>query len=124
MTKILLVDDSMFSQQIAGNLLKANLEDVELIFAKDGQEGIESYLNHKPDYIITDLLMPKINGRDFIRLIKDHDTEAKIIVLTADVQKNIRDEIETMGVFMFLNKPFNQEKVTELCSKIRGGGND
>ena len=57
--KILIVDDSTFSRKILGNLVAKYLGDVEIYFAKDGQEGLEKYKSIKPDYAFVDLLMPK-----------------------------------------------------------------
>lgn len=119
MTKILIVDDSVFSQKTIANLMHKNLDQVEIYFASDGQEGFIKYCELKPDYIFLDLLMPKINGLELIKLIKEYYSEAKIIVLSADVQKNIRDEIEACDVMMFINKPFSQEKAQLICDMIR-----
>ncbi|MDD2484644.1 MAG: response regulator [Eubacteriales bacterium] len=124
MTKILIVDDSVFSQQVLSNLLKTNLEDIEVFYANNGEEGIMKYLEIKPDYIFTDLLMPKLNGSDFIKLVKEYDKAAKIIVLSADVQKNIREEVEELGICLFFNKPFNQEKAVQVRDMIRSHNHD
>ncbi|WP_313133001.1 response regulator transcription factor [Anaerocolumna sp.] len=119
MIKVLIVDDSVFSQKIAANLIKKNMDDVELSFANDGEEGIELYEKLKPDFVITDLLMPKLSGQELIRLIKAQDEFAKIIVISADVQKNIREEVEAYNILAFLNKPLQDEKAQLICNLMR-----
>lgn len=119
MAKLLIVDDSVFSQKIAANLIKKYMSDVELNFANDGEEGIELYEKLKPDFIITDLLMPKISGQELIRFIKAHDKFAKIIVISADVQKNIREEVEAYNILAFLNKPLQDDKAQLICNLMR-----
>ncbi|MBU5334213.1 response regulator transcription factor [Anaerocolumna aminovalerica] len=119
MTKVLIVDDSVFSQKIAANLIKKYMGDVELSFANDGEEGIELYEKLKPDFVITDLLMPKLSGQELIRLIKAHDKFAEIIVISADVQKNIREEVEAYNILAFLNKPLQDEKAQLICNLMR-----
>lgn len=119
MIKVLIVDDSVFSQKIAANLIKKNMDDVELSFANDGEEGIELYEKLKPDFVITDLLMPKLSGQELIRLIKAQDEFAKIIVISADVQKNIREEVEAYNILTFLNKPLQDEKAQLICNLMR-----
>ena len=119
MTKVLIVDDSVFSQKIAANLIKKYMGDVELSFANDGEEGIELYEKLKPYFVITDLLMPKLSGQELIRLIKAHDKFAEIIVISADVQKNIREEVEAYNILAFLNKPLQDEKAQLICNLMR-----
>lgn len=119
MVKVLIVDDSVFSQKINANLIKKYMSNVELSFANNGEEGIELYEKIKPDFIITDLLMPKLSGQEMIHFIKVHDKSAKIIVVSADVQKNIREEVEAYNILTFLNKPLQDDKAQLICSLIR-----
>ena len=119
MIKILIVDDSVFSQKVAAGFMKKHLEDSEIYFANDGLQGIEKYMEINPDYVFLDLLMPKVNGRELIKLIKEYDSAAKIFVVSADVQKNVREEIEACGVKSFINKPFNEEKVQLVCEMLK-----
>lgn len=87
MIKILIVDDSVFSQNITGNLIKKYLPDTQIFFGKDGQEGFEKYKEINPDYILLDLLMPEVNGGQLIKLIKEQDGNAKIFVVSARCSK-------------------------------------
>lgn len=118
---ILIIDDSTFSQKIIGNLIVKNLDDVNTYFAKDGEEGLEKYKKIKPDYTFVDLLMPKLNGEQLIKLINEYDSNAKLIVVSADVQKSIKEEINSYGVMAFINKPFTEEKAKSICEIIRNG---
>lgn len=119
MIKILIVDDSIFSQKITSNLIRQFLSNAQIYFSSDGKEGFETYKEINPDYVFIDLLMPNLNGKDLIKKIRDYDADAKIIVLTADVQKNVREEIEKYNVLSFINKPFNEEKAKTVCDMIR-----
>lgn len=118
MVKILIVDDSVFSQKVTANLLKKYLKDAEFYFADDGQEGFNKYKETNPDYVFLDLLMPKVSGLELINMLKKHDKNTKIIVLSADVQKNVREEIDACNVISFINKPFNDEKAQLICEMI------
>lgn len=124
MIKILIVDDSFFSQKTTATLLKKFLDNVEFFFANDGQEGFITYKKIKPDYIFIDLLMPKLDGRELIKLIKNYNSEAKIFVLSADVQKNVREEVEAYDIVSFINKPLNNEKAQLVCEIIRNNINE
>jgi CheY-like chemotaxis protein len=122
--KILIIDDSTFSQRILGNLVVKYLGDVNTYFAKDGLEGLEKYKSIKPDYTFVDLLMPKLSGEELIKLINEYDSNAKIIVVSADVQKSIKEEIDSYGVMAFINKPFTEEKAKSICEIIRNDQNE
>lgn len=124
MIKILIVDDSFFSQKITANLIKKYLDKVEIYFANDGQEGFLKYKEIKPDYTFLDLLMPKVNGKELIKLIKDYNNDKNIIVVSADVQKNVKEEIESYNIMSFVNKPFNEEKAQLICEKMRNDKNE
>lgn len=119
MKKILIVDDSKFSQKITSSLIKQYLDDAEFEFASDGEEGLEKFKADHPDYIVVDLLMPKLRGGDLIEKIRQWDIDARIFVISADVQKRVRDVIEKMGVLSFINKPLDEEKAKKLCNIIR-----
>ena len=121
--KILIVDDSVFSQKVNAQYLKTYLKDAEIFFARDGLEGFECYKNIQPDYVFLDLLMPKLNGKELINLIKQEDPHAKLIVISADIQKNVREEVIKYGILDFINKPFNEEKARTVCELIRNDYN-
>lgn len=122
--KLLIVDDSKFSQIITSNLIKELIEDMEIFFANDGEIGFNKYKEINPDYIIVDLLMPHLNGKELIKLIKEYDSESKIFVVSADVQKNVKEEIESYGIMGFINKPFNEEKAKFIYDIIKGDSNE
>ena len=124
MIKVLIVDDSIFSQKITANLINKHLENIEVFFAGDGQEGFLKYKEINPDYVLLDLLMPKISGKELIEMIKEFDKAAKIFVISADVQKNVREEIEAYNIISFINKPLNDEKVQDICNIIKDDKND
>ena len=94
--KILVVDDSIFTQTIISNLLKKFSPSIDISTASDGIEGFEKYKTIMPDYVFVDLLMPKLNGIELIKKIKNYNRSANIFVITADIQKSIRQEIEAL----------------------------
>ncbi len=118
MRRILIVDDSIFSQKVIASMLKKHIDDAEYFFASDGEEGLSKYKELNPDYVLLDLLMPKMDGKTLICLLKEQDPNAKIIVISADVQKSVREEIDQYQVLSFLNKPFTEEKAKLICAMI------
>lgn len=122
--KLLIVDDSNFTQIIMSNQMKKCFKDAEIITAKDGIEGFEKYKEIKPDHVFVDLLMPRLNGVELIKMIKEYDEKASIFVVTADVQKSIREEMEALNVKAFINKPFDEKKAKHVFDIIKNDKNE
>jgi Response regulator containing CheY-like receiver, AAA-type ATPase, and DNA-binding domains len=117
--KILVVDDSVFSQQYTKKMIQKYYH-ADFLFANSGESGYTVFLSEKPDYVITDLLMPGINGQEMIGMIKKADENAKIIVLSSDIQKAVQEEVIKLGVLMFINKPLSDDKILALIKCIGG----
>lgn len=118
MIKFLVVDDSVFSRKVTGNLLKKCFDGISVEYAPDGEAGLKKYDEFQPDCVFVDLLMPKIGGKELIRLLKAKGCK-NIVVLSADVQTGVREEIEALGVAAFLNKPLTDKMLQELSGKIK-----
>jgi DNA-binding NarL/FixJ family response regulator len=81
------------------------LPSVDLITASNGSEGLLPLSTGKPQVVLTDLLMPGSNGQELIKQIRAGDANTKIIVISADVQKAIRQEVEQWGSWLFSTTP-------------------
>ncbi|MEK7263501.1 MAG: response regulator [Bacteroidota bacterium] len=114
--KILIVDDTEINIELLADILKSNQFDV--VSANDGIEALAAVERHKPDLILLDVQMPRMDGYEVCeRLKKDHHTETiPICMVTAlqDLQSKIR-AIE-VGADDFLTKPFNK---VDLLSRVR-----
>ncbi len=63
--------------------------------------------------------MPGLDGQSLIKLIKESDSTANIIVVTADVQNHVREEVENLHIMSFINKPFTDEKAQIICNIMK-----
>jgi len=117
--KILIVDDSRFQQNFLVKIFQIFLPEGELLKADNGIKAFDIYKEERPDFVLTDLLMPERSGQDLLRLIKEFDQQSKVIVITADIQKSTRDELNQMGALAFFNKPLNNENIAQLIELIK-----
>ena len=117
--KILIVEDSKFARTILAKTLQENIPDATIIAAGDGMDGFESYQREKPDLIITDLLMPRVNGQEFIQKLRLTDTHTPVVIISADIQNATRDEMAQLGILSFINKPLSAEKAAQLLGLIK-----
>ncbi|KOY82109.1 response regulator [Lysinibacillus macroides] len=118
--KILVADDSMFSQKTTIKTLKSIYPGAVYETANDGFECIQVYAAFLPDLVFMDLLMPKMSGQEAIRQILERYPTAKIIVLSADIQLAVRAEVLSAGALAFINKPINAIKLKEIELLIEG----
>ena len=83
----------------------------QVITAKNGQEGFEVAKLHRPDLIVTDLMMPMVSGIDLIRQIRNSEDlkGTPIILVTARADETTRLEGAQEGADGYLSKPFNDE---------------
>lgn len=114
MKKILIVEDE--KDMVTG--LKFNLEarDYTVIIAYDGDTGYQKALKEQPDLVILDLMLPKRNGYEVCKLLKEEVPDLPIIMLTAKSQEA---EIVTgleLGADDYITKPFS---VLELLARIK-----
>ncbi len=112
--KVLIVEDSAFARVVALKVIGTLLPSAELFEAVDGEAGLASFHSVCPDLIITDLLMPKMTGDEMIREIRLTDTRIPIIVMTANVQKPVREKLEAMDVAGVVAKPLIGDGVKKL----------
>ena len=82
MATILVVDDSPLERTLAANILD-QAEEFEIAFAEDGEEAFDYVLSNEVDVIVTDLQMPKMDGLELLKCIRNHNPEIPIIVMTS-----------------------------------------
>lgn len=83
MSKILLVEDDKILQKMYQD--KFGTTEYELVVASDGEEGIAKALEAKPDFILLDLMMPKLSGIQVLKMLKTHSETRHIPVAVFSV---------------------------------------
>lgn len=116
--KILIVDDDQYIRIILQKRFASH--GYTVLLANDGESGLQMARTETPDLILSDWMMPKMDGLEFCRLVK-RDPKLRFtyfIILTArDTQDDKVEGIET-GADDFVTKPFNDR---ELLSRVRAG---
>ncbi|MDO8603305.1 MAG: response regulator [Candidatus Omnitrophota bacterium] len=119
--KILMVDDEEDILKVLRFRLEAN--DYEVLTASDGQEGLNKARSEKPDLVILDLMLPKLDGYKVCRMLKFDEAykSIPIIIFTAKAQRKDEELGMEMGADAYISKPFEPEillaKIKELLSK-------
>ncbi len=114
--KILIVDD----EEIARKSLRDILEELEHEIvgeAVNGQDGFEKYKELKPEIVFMDLMMPECDGNESIKLIKDFDPNAKIILATIVGEAKEIIKALNLGAKAYCRKPAQIDKVMTCIEK-------
>jgi two-component system alkaline phosphatase synthesis response regulator PhoP len=116
MPTVLIVDDEQHIRLLIEQTLE-ELEDdgVELLTASDGEEALDVVANHHPDLVFLDVMMPKRNGFEVCRAIKDDPATAgtTVILLTAKGQAYDREQGMDAGADQYLTKPFDPDDLLQ-----------
>jgi len=113
---LLLIDDEEEIRMIGKEILEA--EGFKVFVAGDGIEGINIYKEHKDeiDFVILDLNMPKMSGKETLAELLLINPEVKVIIATGYITEQEREEIQ--GVAGFIEKPFDITKLIQLISSL------
>jgi two-component system alkaline phosphatase synthesis response regulator PhoP len=87
-----------------------------VIEASDGEQGLELAFSERPDLIVLDLMLPKINGFDVCRTIRRHDKTTPILILSAKEQEMDKLTGFDQGADDYITKPFS---VRELVARVK-----
>jgi DNA-binding response OmpR family regulator len=112
MKKILIVED----EQDVRNILKSALERQKQFIvdtAEDGEEAIQKIQDSTPDLIVLDLMLPKINGEELLKLIRKNfkTLNTPVIVSTVEKQTSSLVNLMNLGATDYLAKPYNIEEL-------------
>ncbi len=108
MVRVLVVDDSVSDREIAKSFLKRAGHEI-IGEAGCGEEAVRQYTALRPDVVIMDLVMPKMNGSDAARIILRADPGARIIAMSGLSQPSVQVEAEAAGILGFVPKPVESD---------------
>ncbi len=112
---VLICDDSALARKSIARSLP-NDWDITISFAENGELGIEAIRQGKGDLVFLDLNMPVMDGYQVLEAICKEDLPALVIVISGDIQPEAHKKVREMGAIDFIQKPINQEVLTEILA--------
>jgi CheY-like chemotaxis protein len=113
---ILIIDDSRFTRSNIAKALRNN--QYEVLEADNGASGLDMISKHNPDVVITDLLMPEMDGFEFLENLRSRGIAVPVIVMSADIQETTRRRVLELGAKILLNKPFQGATLLEALHNL------
>lgn len=119
--KILIVDDEDHLRMLIEQTLE-ELEDegVELMTATNGEEALDLIINEKPNLVFLDVMMPKMNGIEVCRKVKQELklNDVFIIILTAKGQELDKQKGKDVDADIYMTKPFDPDELLDKAREV------
>ena len=121
--KILIVDDEAHIRMLIEQTLE-DLDDqeVEIITADNGEDALKLILAERPRIVLLDLMIPKLNGIEICRIVKQQYmmTDVYVIMLTAKGEETDCQAGYDAGANAYITKPFDPDEVLDLAKQVIG----
>lgn len=113
---ILICDDAVFMRMLIKGILVNNGYTIAGE-AENGKEAVEKYMEIQPDLVVMDITMPEMDGIQALKLIKEKDENARVIMCSAIGQQYMVGDSIRCGAKDFIVKPFPADRLLEAVSK-------
>ena len=111
---VLVVDDSITVRRVTQRLLKR--EGYRVALANDGLHALEVLAQEKPDVVLSDIEMPRMDGFDLVRNIRNDANlrDLPVIMITSRIAEKHREHAMELGVDHYLGKPYSEDELLAL----------
>ena len=113
--RVLLVDDDPILRTQIKHLASRFVSEIRV--AADGIEGLAQWRDWKPNVVVTDILMPRMNGLEMCEAIKSEDADAQIVVITSDKDSDNLRRALAIGVERYITKPIDMHLLADAIAK-------
>lgn len=116
---ILVVDDDEMMRAFIRELLLIN--DFKITEAANGKLGLKEFRESTPDLVITDIIMPEMEGISFIRELRSHNKEIPIIAMTGNVHGRMEEYLDIssqLGADEILRKPIKSQEFLDAIERL------
>ena len=108
---MLVVEDDKVTLDVLRLIISRKFPDVTIYAAENGRKGLELFMAHMPEIVITDISMPEMDGIEMGSAIKSIKADTKLIVVTAYGTASYEEKFHKIGFDDFLGKPIEFEKL-------------
>jgi CheY-like chemotaxis protein len=103
LTKVLVVDDSKFDRHLVGQIL-GSMDRVRVLFAPDGRRGLEIVEREAPAIVLTDLIMPEMDGLELVHQVRALHPQVSVILMTAYGSEDVAMQALRAGAANYIPK--------------------
>ncbi|MFY9301292.1 MAG: response regulator [Candidatus Nitrosotenuis sp.] len=118
MTTAAVIDDDKDTVEVFAEYLQICKVNVVAV-GHDGKNAIDIYKKYRPDIVFLDMLMPQYDGIYALKEIRTINPNAKVVVITADLDKNAEERLSNLRPTEIIFKPFDMDKITIFLDRIK-----
>jgi two-component system chemotaxis response regulator CheY len=115
--KVLLVDDEAHIRKLL-SLIIGTLGPATVIEAANGEEALAAYKREQPDLVLLDVNMPKVDGLQALRRLKEEDPDCLVVMLTSLINRQTVEECLRLGAADYLRKDLPRAELTAQLARI------
>lgn len=117
--RVLIVDDDEMMRDFIKEVLREY--NCKIFEAENGKEGLQQFRKNHPDIVITDIIMPEMEGISFIRELRADNKNIPIIAMTGNIHGRMEEYLDIsskLGADNILRKPLNPAELLEAIDNI------
>ena len=114
---MLVVEDDKVTLDVLHLIISRKYPDFTVYAAENGRKGLELFMEHMPEIVITDISMPEMDGIEMAGAIKSIKADTRLIVVTAYGTTSYQEKFDKIGFDDFLAKPIEFEKLFAAINK-------
>ncbi len=120
--KVLIIEDSKITSMYVSLFLK---HDYDVLSAFNAKEGLDMVAEHRPDCIVSDLLMDEMDGFQLLEHAREKNLNIPIIIMSSDITESHKQQCLDLGAFAVLNKPLKGEELRKAVKdSLKAGKKD
>lgn len=93
-------------------------EGYEVIAVENGRQAVEAVRRHRFDFIITDLVMPELDGWEILRYAREMNPQPRVVIMTAHGEQDTREIAIKRGAWAYVEKPYIIDMIKGILRKF------
>lgn len=114
--RLLIVDDE---PRIRSTLNRLLCDSYDIVEAGDGREAHERLTTGEFDVVLSDITMPHVTGVELLRLVREHDIDVPVVLMTGQPSIDTAIEAVSLGAFSYIKKPFEHAALDAVLERDR-----
>jgi YesN/AraC family two-component response regulator len=115
--KVMVVDDDTHVRNYM-TILVRNIVSRTVLQAENGDTAVEMFKDHRPDLVLLDVNMPKMNGLQALEKIREIEPDAVVVMITSLATRKIVEDAADFGACHFIRKDTPKDEITEIIKEI------
>jgi YesN/AraC family two-component response regulator len=115
--KVMVVDDDTHVRNYM-TILVRNIVSRTVLQAENGDTAVEMFKDHRPDLVLLDVNMPKMNGLQALEKIREIEPDAVVVMITSLATRKIVEDAADFGACHFIRKDTPKDEITEIVKEI------